>query len=283
MVRRADGFAAARANILASIARVQPPCVRKAALGAGSCLAHGLKQSGSHPPTAHRRESIMGFFTRVSDLVSANVNDLLDRAEDPEKMVKLLIAEMEEHLQVAHDGVVKAIAGEKRLQVTLDKNRAAAAEWQQKAEAALERGEEELARKCLARKKEHDGVVRSVEPQLETAHKASEVLKEDYRRLEQKVDEARRKRDALIARQAAAQAQKEVAGIAPAMSRAKASFAKFDRMESKVEQMEAEALALAEMNSRELEREVDDSFRKAELDQEFAALKEKLRTKQATR
>jgi phage shock protein A len=225
----------------------------------------------------------MGFFSRVSDIVAANVNDLLDRAEDPEKMVKLLIAEMEEHLEVAREGVVKAIAGEKRLQLTLDKNVAAATQWQQKAEAALERGDEELARKCLARRQEHDGVVRSVQPQLETAHKASEVLKEDYRRLEQKVDEARRKRDALIARQAAAQAQKEVAGIAPAMSRAKASFAKFDRMESKVEQMEAEALAMAEMNTPDLEREVNDSVRKAELDKEFAALKDKMRAKHAPR
>lgn len=219
----------------------------------------------------------MGIFSRLSDIVSANISDLLDRAEDPEKMIKLMIIEMEEHLQRAHEGVVKALAGEKRLEQNLNKNKSAAAEWQAKAEAALERCDEEQARKCLTRKMEYQKIANSLQEQFDTAHRASEVLKEDYCRLEEKVAEARRRRDALIARQMAAEAQKEVAGIAPAMAKAQAAFGKFDRMEQKIEQIEAEALALADLaeSTRGFDREFEKSQRDAEVDAELAALKEK--------
>ena len=78
----------------------------------------------------------MGIFSRVSDIVDANINDMLDRAEDPEKMVKLLIIEMEEHIEKAREGLVKAVAGEKGLEANLKRNREAAAEWEAKAESA---------------------------------------------------------------------------------------------------------------------------------------------------
>ena len=223
----------------------------------------------------------MRIFSRVSDIISANVNDLLDHAEDPEKMVKLLIVEMEEHIETARGGLAKAIAGEKQLEANLRKNRDAAADWQSKAEAAIERSDDDLARRCLERKKEFEKVANSVQPQWEAAHRTSDALKSDFRRLEEKVEDARRKRDALIARQFAAEAQKQVASIAPALSKAQQSFSKFDRMERKVEQMEAEALALVELSDtkRELDMEVAQSQHKAEVDVELAALKEKARRK----
>jgi phage shock protein A len=223
----------------------------------------------------------MKFFARVSDIISSNVNDLLDRAEDPEKMVKLLIVEMEEHIEKARESAAKAIAGEKLLEANLQKNREAAADWQAKAEAAIERGEDDLARKCLERKKDHEKIAESLQPQWEAARRTSDALKADFRRLEEKVEDARRRRDALIARQLAAQAQKEVASIAPAMSKAQQSFAKFDRMEQKVEQIEAEAQALVELSDtdRDLTKEVEHSLRQAEIDVEMAALKEQARRK----
>lgn len=223
----------------------------------------------------------MKFFARVSDIISSNVNDLLDRAEDPEKMVKLLIVEMEEHIEKARESAAKAIAGEKLLEANLQKNREAAADWQAKAEAAIERGEDDLARKCLERKKDHEKIADSLQPQWEAARRTSDALKADFRRLEEKVEDARRRRDALIARQLAAQAQKEVASIAPAMSKAQQSFAKFDRMEQKVEQIEAEAQALVELSDtdRDLTKEVEHSLHQAEIDVEMAALKEQARRK----
>ena len=220
----------------------------------------------------------MGIFTRVSDIVEANINDLLERAEDPQKMVKMLIVEMEEHLEKAREGLVKTVAAEKNLGANLKRNGEAAAEWEAKAESALARGEEELARKCLVRKKEHDRIADSMQPQWEAASKMSEVLKNDFKRLEDKVDEACRRRDALIARQLAAEAQRDVAAIAPSMSRVQRSFSKFDRMERKVEQLEGEALALAELSDadRDLREEIERSERDAEVEAELEALKEKV-------
>jgi phage shock protein A len=221
----------------------------------------------------------VGFFARISDLLSANVNDLLDRAEDPEKMVKLLVVEMEEHVETARQGVTKAIAGEKQLETNLLKNRQEAEQWQAKAKAALDRGDEDLARKCLQRKKDFERIADSLMPQWEGARKASDALKADFRRLEEKLEEARRKRDVLIARKLAAEAQKEVAGVAPAISKAQRSFSKFDRMESKIEQMEAEAKAILELSTEhtDLGREVENRQREAEVDDELAALKAEIR------
>jgi len=79
----------------------------------------------------------MNIFSRVSDIVEANINDLLDRAEDPEKMVKMLIIEMEEHLDKAREGLVKTIASEKNLEANLKRNREAVDQWEAKAESAL--------------------------------------------------------------------------------------------------------------------------------------------------
>ncbi len=224
----------------------------------------------------------MGFFSRMSDIISANVNDLLDRAEDPEKMVKLLVVEMEEHIELAREGVAKAIAGEKQLETNLKKNRDAVDEWYAKAKAAMERGDEDLARRCLERKKEFERIADSVMPQWEVARKTSDALKSDFRRLEEKLEEARRKRDVLVARKLAAEAQKEVASVAPAMSKAQRSYAKFDRMEGKIEQMEAEAKAILELSDeqRSLDREVVDRERAAEVDAELAALKMETRKPQ---
>jgi phage shock protein A len=218
----------------------------------------------------------MSFFTRVSDIINANVSDMLDRAEDPEKMVKMLIFEMEEQIGIAREGVAKAIAGEKQLEANLKKNRALVDEWQGKAEAAVERNDEDLARKCLARKKDFERIASSLQPQWEAARRTSDVLKSDLRRIEEKLDEAVRRRDSLIARQMAAEARREVQSVAPSMNRVQRNFDKFDRMERKIEGMEAEATAYAELAdlSTDLDRDVERSQRNAEVEVELAALKQ---------
>ena len=218
----------------------------------------------------------MSLFSRVSDIINANVSDMLDRAEDPEKMVKMLIFEMEEQIAIARDGVAKAIAGEKKLEANLHKNRGLADEWHAKAEAAVARDDEDLARKCLARKKEHEQIAGSLQPQWEVARKTSDALKSDLRRIEEKLDEAIRRRDSLIARQMAAEASREVQGVAPTMNRVQRNFDKFDRMERKIEGMEAEAEAYAELSnlSDHLDQEVERAQRDAEVEMELAALKQ---------
>jgi len=218
----------------------------------------------------------MRFFARISDIINANVSDLLDRAEDPEKIVKMLIFEMEEQIVIARDGVAKAIAGEKKLEANLIKNRNEANAWYAKAQAAIGRNDDELARKCLARKKDHESIAESLQPQWERARQVSDTLKSDYRRIEEKLDEAIRRRDSLVARQMAAEAQREVQGIAPSLNRLQRSFDKFDRMERRIEDMEAEAAALSELSdaSIELNREVEKKSRDAEVELELALLKQ---------
>ncbi len=224
----------------------------------------------------------MSFFSRVSDIINANVSDLLDRAEDPEKMVKMLIFEMEEQIETAREGVAKAIAGEKKLEINLTKNRSGATDWHAKAESAIQRGDEDLARKCLARKKEHERIADSLQPQWERTRQTSDSLKSDLRRMEEKLDEAIRRRDSLVARQMAAEAQREVQSVAPSLNRAQRSFAKFDRMERRVEDMEAEAAAVSELSdmSSELDREVEQKQKDAEVELELAALKKQVASKQ---
>lgn len=223
----------------------------------------------------------MSLFTRVSDIINANVSDMLDRAEDPEKMIKMLIFEMEEQIGLARDGVTKAIAGEKKLEVNLAKNRSQSDAWHKKAETAIQQADEDLARTCLARKKEHERIADSLQPQWERARQTSDSLKSDLRRLEERLDEAIRRRDGLVARQMAAEAQKEVQSIAPSFDRANRSFAKFDRMERRVEDMEAEAAAVSELSNltEDPQREVDLKLQDAAVELELAVLKKQAASK----
>lgn len=225
----------------------------------------------------------MNFFSRVSDIINANVSDLLDRAEDPEKMVKMLIFEMQEQIGLAREGVAKAIAGEKKLEANLAKNRSEAATWHSQAEAAVGHGNEDLARKCLARKKDFEAIADSLQPQWQRARQTSDSLKSDLRRMEEKLSEAIRRRDSLIARQMAAEAQQELQRIAPAMNRVQSSFDKFTRMEQRIEDMEAEAAAMAELAdiSGDLGREVVQQTKNAEVELELAALKIQFASKQS--
>lgn len=226
----------------------------------------------------------MNIFSRVSDIINANVSDMLDRAEDPQKMVKMLIFEMEEQIETARHGIAKAIAGEKKLEANLTKKRQEAAEWLAKAEAAIERGEDDLARKCLSRKKEYEKIANELQPQWERARKTSDALKSDLRRMEEKLEEAIRRRDSLVARQMAAEAQQEVQSVAPSMLKTQKSFAKFDRMERRIEDMEADAAAVAELSgsAMSLEREVEQNEHDREVDLEFASLKKQVELKRAT-
>lgn len=220
----------------------------------------------------------MSFFSRVSDIINANISDMLDRAEDPEKMIKMLIFEMEEQIGMAREGVTKSIAAEKKLEINLNKNRDEAADWQAKAEAAIGRGDEDLARKCLARKVDYERIADSLQPQWERARRTSDSLKSDLRRLEEKLEDAIRRRDTLIARQMAAEAQKDVQQVGPSINQVQRSFDKFDRMERRVEEIEAEAAAVAELNdySSDLDREVEVRANEAAVDIELEALKRKI-------
>ena len=188
-------------------------------------------------------------FKRINDVLSANINDLIDRVEDPERMVKQIIREMEDNILRAREGVVDAIASEKKLQKELETNRRLADDWLAKAETALRSSKEELARSALIRKKEHNDIVKALEPAWQSANAASERLKNQLRGLEAKLEEARRKRGTLVARQRAAEAREQLDKTLSHFDDGLAANLHFGRMEDKVADMEARTAALDELDS----------------------------------
>lgn len=229
----------------------------------------------------NRKEKPMAsIFKRISDVVTSNINDLIDRVEDPERMIKQIIREMEENIARAKEGVIEAVASEKQLQKELEHNRLQSAEWSNKAEAALKADNEELARSALVRKKEYDSIIKAIEPSWEAAKKTSENLKTQLRALEAKLEEARRKKGTLVARQRAAQARQYMDKTMVDFNNGLDAQANFERMESRVVEMEARTEAMAELNgqSSELEKEFLAMEEKQEVDDELERLKKKLQS-----
>ena len=217
-------------------------------------------------------------FKRISDVISANLNDLIDRVEDPERMIKQIIREMEENISKAKEGVIEAIASEKQLQKDLEQHRRQSSEWQKKAEEALQVDKEELARAALMRKKEHDNIIKALEPSWEAAKNTSERLKIQLHALEAKLEEARRKRSTLVARQRAAEARQHMDKTLANFQAGLDAQANFARMEDKVTEMEARVEAAAELHSdaSQLEKDFLAMEVEQEVDNELAALKRKV-------
>jgi len=217
---------------------------------------------------------MLKLFKRVNDILNANVNHLLDEIEDPERMIKQIILEMEEHISQAKEGVVNAIASEKQLYKELEQQRQQAASWQEKAEFALNSDKEDLARAALMRKKEADRIIKDLEPAWTNAKTTSERLKAQLQKLEQKLEEAKRKRSTLAARQHASEAKEQMYKTMGKLESGLNAQAKFDRMEDKVAAMEARTEALAELEDvSELEKEFLDLETDTEIEAELMKLK----------
>lgn len=218
-------------------------------------------------------------FKRINDVISANINDLIDRVEDPERMIKqMIIREMEENISKAREGVVDSIAGEKQLQKELENNQKQSVEWLAKAEAALLNNNEVLARSALARKKEHDTICKVLEPSWESARNTSEKLKAQLKALEAKLEEARRKRSSLVARQHAAEARQQMDKTLSNFEAGIKAQTKFQRMEDRVTEMEARTEAIEELRDdrTQLEKDFLDMEIHAEIDDELQKLKQKM-------
>ncbi|MCP4396787.1 MAG: PspA/IM30 family protein [bacterium] len=217
----------------------------------------------------------MGIFSRMSDIFKANLNEIIDKAEDPAKMMDQMVREMQENLREAKIQVAKAIADEKKLHYQVKQNEVQSKNWESKAMLALKKGDERLAKEALKQKQTYDGLSASVRGQWEEQNSMSSKLKDNLRALESKIDEARRKKEILIARQKRAEAQKKIHDVMTGLND-KSAFANFDRMEQKVMEIEAQADAAVELEMDTL----DDQFRALEagsgVDDELAALKAKM-------
>ena len=191
----------------------------------------------------------MSIFKRMSDIIGANVNDMLDKAENPEKMIKQIVREMDEGVRSARRSTAEAMATEKKLKKELDQNKRLAKEWHNKACQAVDAERDDLAKKAIARKKEAESVVASLESQYAQSQQTCANMKRTLSALESRLSEARRRQSMLKVREQAADAQKALAKGASAsdIERGLQAFEKFDEMERRVEDKEMEAEAMVEL------------------------------------
>ena len=190
----------------------------------------------------------MGVFQRIRLILNSNINHMISKAENPEKILEQLIIEMRKQLQEAKKEVAVVVAEEKRLERQLQNEKKEAADWEKKAMFAVRSGRDELARQALARKTEHDGRVAEYQQQWESLHSQVEALRGSLRALSEKIEEARRKKNLLIARHKRAKAQQKIHDTMSGLSDTSA-FDAFDRMQAKVDTVEAEAAASAELST----------------------------------
>lgn len=188
----------------------------------------------------------MGIFARLARLIKSNLNDLISRSEDPEKMLNQIVIDMNSQLIEAKKQVAIAIADEKKLAKQTEQEAANAAEWERRAMMAVRANDDALAKEALSRKKEHDALRESYQAQWQKQKHAVEQLKLALRALNSKIEEAKRKKNLLIARKKRAEAQQAIQETMSGLKNASA-FEAFDRMESKIDQIEAEAEAGAEL------------------------------------
>lgn len=215
----------------------------------------------------------MGIWDRFSRMMKSNINDAIDKAEDPEKMLKQIVEELNTDLMGVKTQVATAIATEKQLYAKAQQLQQEADQWAKKAELAVSKGDDELAREALQRKATAQQTADGFKNQWEEAKKSVAMLKENLSRLEAKISEAQTKKDLLIARNRRAEAEKR---IQTTLSRSGSSNAlsAFDRLEAKVNEKEAQAAAYGELNASSLESRFE-ALSAPNVDDELAALKAK--------
>jgi phage shock protein A len=212
---------------------------------------------------------------RVARLVRANVNDLIDRAEDPEKMIDQILREMQESIVMARAQVASMIAQEKELELDANETKKLAEEWGRKAERAVVAGKDDLAREALRRKRDNEENSKIYTEQLAVQTQAVTRLKDQLRQLEAKYQATLGARDSMIARQRRAQAQRQVAEAIVVVTPLDPS-SELERMERKIRSEEAHAMAALEVG----EESFDSQFRaleaESDVEDELAALKASL-------
>lgn len=205
----------------------------------------------------------MGIFSRLKTLIASNINDVINKAEKPEKMLNQLLIEMNEQLIESKKAVALAIADEKKLEREMQNQEAQAGEWERKAVLAVQAGKDDLAKEALLRKQEYDNAFGEYKKQWEAQKNSVGQLKESLRELQNKIEEAQRKKNLLIARAKRAEAQQKIQSTISSVSGNRTAFDAFDRMAQKVDQMEAQA---------EAAKELEDFSSNSDLEKRFAEL-----------
>ncbi len=217
----------------------------------------------------------MGLFDRVSRVVRANLNAAVSAAEDPEKILDQALIDMQEDLVQLRQAVASAIASQKRMQQQYNQAQAEANNWQQRAQLALQKGDENLAREALTRRKVQLETATALKAQLDQQTATVDTLKRNLIALEGKISEAKTKKDMLKARASAAKANEQLQNTVGKLGTSTAMGA-FERMEEKVLQMEARSQAAAELSGSTLEEQFRQLESGSDVDAELEAMKAQL-------
>ncbi|NES82471.1 MAG: PspA/IM30 family protein [Moorea sp. SIO2B7] len=217
----------------------------------------------------------MGLFDRLSRVIRANVNDMVSKAEDPEKILDQAIIDMQEDLVQLRQAVARAIAAQKRTEQQYNKNQTEANNWQQRAQLALTKGDENLAREALMRKKSSAEIAGTLKTQLDQQTNQVKTLKNNLIALESKISEAKTKKDMLKARVNAAKANQQLQNTIGNLGTGTA-MAAFERMEDKVLEMEAVSQSAGELGGVGLENQFAQLEAGSDVDDELAAMKAQL-------
>ena len=204
----------------------------------------------------------MSIFSKLSTVIKSNINDLISRAENPEKMLNQIILDMRDQLAKAKREVAAAIADERKLHGSLDSEVKQMRQWEHRAMLAVKEGRDDLAKQALLRQQEHKGRASALDETWRAQASETEKLKGSLRQLNDKIEEAKRKRNLLVAKQRRAQAQRRIHETMSGLSNTSA-FDAFNRMAEKIEEQERESLA---------HQEVTEALGPGTLEEDFKAL-----------
>ena len=218
----------------------------------------------------------MPIFEKLRRIFNSNINDLLDRVEDPEKILNQLLEDMQHELKEVKIQVAAAIRDANRLEAQYKENVESAEKWEKRAIVFIQNSDDVRAKEALRRKRSADDLAAGFREQFEAQQESVSVLKDGLATLEQKIEEAKSKRALLIARQRRAEAERTIHQTVSGISDSSAINA-FDRMQDRVLDTEAEAEALSEMRQPSLEDEFGKLDKKDEIDDELAKLKARLK------
>lgn len=214
----------------------------------------------------------MGLFDRLSRVVRANLNDMVSKAEDPEKMLEQAVSDMQEDLVQVRQAVARAIAEQRQTEQKYSKDQSEANKWEQRAKLALSKGDETLAREALKRKKDCTETAAILKNQLDQQTVQVDSLRKNLIALESKISEAKTKKNMLVARSRAAKANEQIQKTLGSINTS-SSVDAFERMEEKVMQLEASSQAIGEITGSDMERQFAALESGSDVEDELALLK----------
>ena len=222
-----------------------------------------------------RKEIIMGVFSRLTDIINSNVNAILDRAEDPQKIIRLIVQEMEETLVEVRSTTARTIAERKEIDRRLRRIHEAQAEWDRKAEIALRKGREDLSRAALIEKAKLTGVAKPLQEELDAIESALARGDQDIAKLEAKLREAKAKQQAMVTREQAVSNRLRVRKQTydPRIDNA---FARFESLERRIDRAEGEVEVFELGQRKTLAEEIADLEANASVEAELDALKTRI-------